>query len=165
MAIDCFLKIQTIPGESTDDKHQDWIEILSYSFGVAQSASGSHSTAGARSGGRADFSDFVATHLLDKASPKLAISCSKGEHIQTVTLSLNRAGGSKEEYMEYKLEDVIITSVSTSGQSGSEGALPIETISFNYGRITFTYTETDHKTGAPKGKVSSGWDLIANKPI
>jgi len=165
MAIDCFLKIETIPGESTDDQHKDWIEILSYSFGVSQSASGSHSTAGARSSGRADFSDFVVTHLLDKASPKLAISCCKGEHIKTVTLSLNRAGGSKEQYMEYKLEDVIITSVSTSGQSGGEGTLPIETISFNYGKITFTYTETDHKTGAPKGKVSSGWSLVENKAV
>ena len=28
MAIDCFLKIETIPGESTDDQHKDWIEIL-----------------------------------------------------------------------------------------------------------------------------------------
>lgn len=165
MAIDCFLKIQTIPGESTDDKHQEWIEILSFSFGVSQSSSGSTSTSGGRSGGRADFSDFVATHLLDKASPKLAISCCKGEHIQTVTLSLNRAGGNKEEYMEYKMEDVLITSLSTSGQSGSEGALPIETISFNYGKITWTYTETDHKTGAPKGKVSSGWSLVQNKAV
>ncbi len=164
MAIDCFLKVEMIPGESTDDKHQDWIEILSYSFGVAQSSSGAASTGGARSGGRADFSDFVVTHVLDKASPKLAKACCEGTHLTHVTLSLNRAGGEKEEYMEYKMDDVLITSVSASGQSGSE-ALPIETISFNYGRITFTYTETDHKTGAPKGKVSSGWSLVQNKPI
>jgi bacteriocin-like protein len=27
-AFDRFLKIDGIPGESTDDKHKDWIEIL-----------------------------------------------------------------------------------------------------------------------------------------
>ena len=26
MAFDCFLKIEGVPGESTDDKHKDWIE-------------------------------------------------------------------------------------------------------------------------------------------
>jgi len=31
MAVDVFLKIDGIPGESTDDKHKEWIEILSYS--------------------------------------------------------------------------------------------------------------------------------------
>ena len=30
MAFDAFLKIEGIDGESTDDKHQKWIEILSY---------------------------------------------------------------------------------------------------------------------------------------
>ncbi|WP_353327541.1 type VI secretion system tube protein Hcp, partial [Chitiniphilus shinanonensis] len=27
MAFDAFIKIDGIPGESTDDKHKDWIEI------------------------------------------------------------------------------------------------------------------------------------------
>ena len=29
-AYDAFLKIDGIAGESTDDKHKDWIEILSF---------------------------------------------------------------------------------------------------------------------------------------
>jgi bacteriocin-like protein len=32
-AYDAFLKIDGIPGESTDDKHKDWIEILSFNHG------------------------------------------------------------------------------------------------------------------------------------
>jgi hypothetical protein len=34
MAFDAFLKIDGIPGESTDDKHKDWIEILSFAHGL-----------------------------------------------------------------------------------------------------------------------------------
>ena len=30
MAFDSFLKIDGIQGESTDSKHQGWIEVLSY---------------------------------------------------------------------------------------------------------------------------------------
>jgi hypothetical protein len=32
-SLDAFLKIDTIKGESRDDKHKDWIEVLSYSSG------------------------------------------------------------------------------------------------------------------------------------
>ena len=31
MAFDAFIKLDGIPGESSDDKHKDWIEILSFS--------------------------------------------------------------------------------------------------------------------------------------
>ncbi len=40
MAVDMFLKIDGIPGESTDSKHKDWIEVLSYSFGASQPSAG-----------------------------------------------------------------------------------------------------------------------------
>jgi polygalacturonase len=46
MAFDAFLKIDGIPGESTDDKHKDWIEILSYSFDIDQPSSATDSSAG-----------------------------------------------------------------------------------------------------------------------
>ena len=32
MAFDCFLKLEGIPGESTDSKHKDEIEVLSFSL-------------------------------------------------------------------------------------------------------------------------------------
>jgi type VI secretion system secreted protein Hcp len=165
MAFDCFLKIETIPGESADDKHKDWIEVLSYSTGVSQSSSGSQSTAGGRSSGRADFADFSVVHSLDKASPKLALACAKGEHIKSVTMTLNRATGNKEQYMEYKLEDVLVSSVRPGGSAIGSEALPMEEINFNYGKITWTYTETDKKTGAAKGKVSAAWSLVENKSV
>ena len=163
MAFDCFLKIETIPGESHDDKHKDWIEVLSYTSGVSQLSAGSRSSGGARTGGRADFADFTITHTLDKASPKLALACAKGEHIATVTLSLCRATGDKQPYMEYKMENVIVSSVVPNGDAQGDLPLPVEEVSFNYGKMTWTYNETDKRTGAPKGNVSSCWDLIHNK--
>ncbi len=33
MAVDYFLKIDGIAGESTDDKHKEWIDVLSFSWG------------------------------------------------------------------------------------------------------------------------------------
>jgi len=163
MAFDAFLKIEGIPGESTDAKHKDWIEILSYSHGVTQKGSGARSTAGGASAERCDHEDFSITKALDKASPKLALFCSNGTHIKSVKIELCRAGGDKQKYMEYLLSDVIVSGARPGGSAKGGEALPLEEVKFNYGKIEWTYTATDHKTGKPAGDVKAHWDLTENK--
>jgi type VI secretion system secreted protein Hcp len=162
MAFDAFLKVDTIPGESTDDKHKDWIEILSYSSGVSQPSTAARSAGGAASG-RVNVDNFSIVHALDKASPKLFLSCCNGEHIKAVTLELCRATGDKQKYMEYKMTDVLVSSVRPGGSSKGGDQMPLEEIAFNYGKIEITYTQTDPKTGKPKGDIKANYDLVANK--
>ena len=163
MAFDAFLKIEGIPGESTDDKHKDWIEILSYSHGLYQPVAGSVSSGGGRSAERCEHSPFSIVKALDKASPKLNLFCCNGMHISSVIVELCRAGGDKVKYMEYKMTDVIVSSVRPGGSSSGSETLPVEEVSFDYGKMEWTYTETDHATGKPKGNVNANWDLLANK--
>ncbi len=163
MAFDAFLKIDGVPGESTDDKHKNWIEILSFSHGVSQPATGSVSSGGARSAERADFQDFSIVKTLDKASPKLMLYCANGTHVPKVTLELCRATGDKQKYMEYVMSDVIVRGIRPGGAAQGGEPLPLEEVSFAYGKIEYNYTETDHATGKPKGDVKAHWDLKANK--
>jgi type VI secretion system secreted protein Hcp len=163
MAFDAFLKIDGVPGESTDDAHKDWIEILSFSHGLSQPASAAPSTGGARTAERVDHHDFTIVKALDKASPKIYLACCNGEHIPKVSIEICRAGGDKQKYMEFLMSDVIISSVSPGGSSEGEETLPLEEVDFNYGKIEWNYTLLDHKTGKPQGNVSSHWDLTLNK--
>jgi type VI secretion system secreted protein Hcp len=163
MAFDSFLKVKTVPGESTDDKHKDWIEILSFSHGISQPNAGSRSSGGAASAERANHQDFSIVKTLDKASPKLMLACCNGEHIAEVILELCRATGDKQKYMEYKMTDVIVSSVRPGGSSKGGENLPLEEVTFNYGKIEWTYTATDHKTGKGAGDVKAHWDATANK--
>ena len=162
MAADNFLKIDGINGESTDDKHKDWIEILSYNFGVSQqaSAAGRSATAAAASH-RADFQDLSIVKLMDVASTPIFKACVKGTTIKEVILELCRAGGDKQKYMEFKLSDVIISSVSTGGGGSGEAT---ESVTFNFGKIVQTYTKIG-RGGKPEGQQPAGWDLTANKEI
>ena len=163
MAFDAFLKLDGIPGESTDDKHKEWIEVLSYSHSITQPTSGTVSGSGGRTAERCDHADFAISKQMCKSDPKLALACSRGDHIKEVILQLCRAGGDKQKYMEYKMTDVVVTSVSPGGSAEGGEALPVTSITLGYGKIEITYTEMDSTTGAPKGDVTSYWDLVANK--
>ncbi len=164
MPFDAFLKVATAPGESTDDKHKEWIEILSFSWGASQMGGGSASASGSHAGQRVDISDFSIVHTMDKASPKLFQACCTGEHIADVTLELCKAGGDKQQYLNYKFSDVLISSVRPGGSAQGGDALPLEEVSFRFAKVQMVYTPIDSK-GKPQGNVPAGWDLAANKKI
>jgi type VI secretion system secreted protein Hcp len=163
MPFDSFIKIDGIPGESTDSKHKDWIEVLSFHWGVNQMSTGSQSSGGARSSQRVDHQDLSFVHTIDKASPELFAKCCSGEHIKNVKIELCRATGDKTPYMKYNLEDVIVSSVKPGGASQDAMNLPLEEVAFSYGKIELTYTLTDHKTGKPSGDVKKWWSTVENK--
>jgi len=161
-AFDAFLKIGGIPGESTDSKHKEWIEVLSYRHEITMPLM--IGVGGARSAGLCEHQDFSVVKTLDKASPKLALSCCTGSEVTSpgVPIRLELCKASGEKYMEYLMHDVIVTAVKPSGNAQGGEALPIEEVSFNYGKIEWTYTEYDPDTGLPKGDVHAHWDVVAN---
>lgn len=161
MAFDAFLKIEGIDGESTDDIHQQWIEIQSYHHGVNQPLSGTSGTGG-RSGGRADFSEFTVLKTLDQATPDLNIYCASGKHIPKIEVELCLASGDKHTFMKYTMEDVVVSSVSPGGSAESGDVRPTEEVAFAYGKLKWEYTPID-QTGAPGAAVDRTWNLETNK--
>ncbi len=159
MAFDAFIKIDGIEGESTDDKHSGWIEATNYNLGLSQAVSSTASSSGGASAERASFQDFSFTKDVDKASPLLALACADGTHINTITVELCRAGTDKVKFMEYKLTNCIISSVSNSGGGGD---FPKESLTVNFGKINWAYTVQKREGGGASGNVASGWDLQKN---
>src|SRR5436190_22769974 len=104
---DTFLKVDGIPGESTDDKHKDWMELLGWSHELIQPTSATASSSGGGTTSRVDHKDFRITKFLDKASPKLYEACCKGTHLSEVIIECCRSGGEKVKYMEVKMNDVV----------------------------------------------------------
>lgn len=162
MATDVYLKIDGIPGESTDEKHKDWIEILSYNQSITQPVSAA-SASGGRTAQRVSMSDFFITKALDKSSPHLAQACCDGRHIKEVKIELCEASGDKHTYMVYTMENVVIAGVQPSG--GKTDDKPLESVTFNFGKIKWEYTPLGHD-GKPGSKVGPlGWNLEENKKI
>jgi type VI secretion system secreted protein Hcp len=120
------------------------------------------SSSGGASSERASFSDVAITKNFDKASPKLAVACADGTHIKEIIIEFCRAGGDKMKYMEFKLTNCIISSISVHGGQGGE---PLENLRFNYGKIEWTYTRQKRSDGSGGGNVAAGWDLQSNKKV
>jgi type VI secretion system secreted protein Hcp len=163
MGFDAFCKIDGIKGESTDDKHKDQIEILSFSHGIHQPTSATASSVGGAAQGRSEHDDFTVTKYTDASTAKLLEACAKGQHIKDVTIELCRAGGDKLPYLEIKMEQVMISHVIPSGSSKGDDGFPTESVSFNYGTIKWTYTQQKRADGSGGGKITGGWDRTANK--
>lgn len=160
-AVDYYLKLDGIEGESTDDKHKGEIDIDSFSFGVTQA--GSHSARGGGGAGKAVFQDMHFVSKISKASPKLMEACACGTHIKTATLVSRKAGGAQEEYLTYKLSDVLVSSYQVGG-AGHSDIVPTDQFSINFAKIEITYKEQKAE-GALGGTVKSGYDIKANKKV
>ena len=133
MAVDYFLKIDGIDGESQDDKHKDWIEVLSFSVGTSPGGT----TGGGASRERTTHNDFQIVKSMDKASPLLAMaSCDGKSPGQAMFVARKAAGRDQQEYLKIKLTDIVISSYNTTGSSDDT---PLETVSLNFSKMEIEY--------------------------
>lgn len=163
MAIDVYLQIEGIKGESQDDKHKDWIEITSAHWGVVQPKSATASTAGGHTTARAELSDIVVTKLADLSSPILFQICASGKTIPKAKLEFMRADGNGNpiKYFEVELENILIGSVTPTIDPGETLH---ESVSLKFSKMKCKYTQ-QKIGGGSGGNTAGGWDLAANKIV
>jgi len=158
MASGIFAKIGNIKGESLDSKHKGEVELLSWSWGVAQSGTTAHGGGGGA--GKASFHDFNFTHHIDKASPVLLKACATGEHIKEATITVRKAGKGQQEFLIIKMNDVIITSVDLSGTDD-------EPASAAHVALQFAKVDLEYKPQKADGSLDAGlhfkYDIKGNK--
>jgi len=160
MAVDMFFKIGDIKGESGDSKHKDEIDVLSWSWGMSNS--GTTHTGSGGGAGKVNVQDVSFTKYIDASSNALLKACCEGKHYADATLTVRKAGGTPVEYVVIKLEEVLVTAVTTGG-SGGEDRLT-ENVTLNFAKFMYKYQPQD-KTGAKLGGTKDyGYDIKANKP-
>jgi type VI secretion system secreted protein Hcp len=159
VAVDMYLKLDSVNGESIDDSHADEIDLLSCNFGATQT--GTAHTGGGAGAGRVQVRDLILTKRVDRASAVLFSLCCKGEHLAKAQVTVRRAGGrSPLEYLKVHLEKVLITAYSTGGNETDEELT--ETLSLNFAKMRVEYTpQKGDGSGAPS--IIKGWDIGANK--
>lgn len=159
-AVDYFLKIDTIKGESKDSKHKDEIDVESWSWG--ENNAGGHAYGGGGGAGKVSMQDFHFVMRTCKATPELMLACAEGRHIKEATLTCRKAGKEQQEYLKIKFSDLLISSYQTGGSSGE--VVPMDQVSFNYSKIEYEYSP-QKADGTLDSPVKSGWNLKENKKV
>ncbi len=164
MAVDMFLKIEGIKGESVDDKHKDEIDVLSWSWGATNSGSVRGGGGGA---GKVNIQDLSITKRYDKSSPQLFMRCATGQHIAKATLSVRKSASSAagtpntpDDPLVFTMTDVMVSSYQTGVTQGGE--VPVDQVSFNFAKIEIAYRaqNPDGRLGDP---VPACWDIGRNR--
>lgn len=157
MAVDMFIKIGDIKGESADKTHKGKIDVLAWSWGMSNS--GSAHVGGGAGAGKVSVQDLSLTKYIDSASADLMLACCNGKHFGEALLIVRKAGEEPIEYVKVTMSDLIITSVSTGG-SGGEDRLT-ENVTLNFAKVKVEYTPQDAKGKGGK-TMEMAWDIAAN---
>ena len=157
MAMDMFIQVGTLKGESVDKTHAGKTDVLAWSWGMSNS--GSAHVGGGAGAGKANVQDLSFTKYIDKSTPDLMLAACNGKHFDKAVVTVRKAGENPLEYLLITLEEVLVTSLSTGG-SGGEDRLT-ENVSLNFAKVKVQYKEQT-ETGAVGDKPEMGWDVAAN---
>lgn len=148
----------SIKGESQLTGYADMIEVLSYSHGMAQQITGDQSNT-KRTSGKPDHQDFTITKYVDLSTCKLIDFCNKAKAIPTLKFTICQNSDEKvEKIFEYEMENALVSSLSTAG-GGADKA--VETITFNYSKISWSY-HVQKTQVSEAGSMSASWNLATN---
>jgi len=140
---DVYMMFGGVLGEATESGHKDWIEILSFSWGLHKTGTVSQSE------------EWKVLKALDKSTPKLYDALDKGTDTATVLIELVDQGTGRV-FLRYTMSNVIISSISVgpgilkewdvSSPKLLSCSRPIEQISLNFQKITMTYMSSGATT-------------------
>ncbi|MBI2480731.1 MAG: type VI secretion system tube protein Hcp [Planctomycetia bacterium] len=152
-----FAKYDGIDGESDDDKHGKWIDVLSVDWGMHRPGGGA--TGQTRRRGAAIVQDMTLTMEYEKAAPKLQEACLDGKVIDKLEIEQTATyGGARATYLKYELKNVMITSIQVNASGNDEAGPPTLVIANNFEEVKVTYTEYD-SAGKKKGNIEHGWKV------
>ncbi len=160
MAVDMFLELDGVKGESVDDAHKGKIDVLAWSWGISNTGTFHHGSGGGA--GKANFQDISITKYIDGASPDLMLYCANGKHFAKGKLIVRKAGETPLEYVGVSFEKVLVTAYTTGGSGGEERLT--ENVVLNFAKVKVEYVTQNEKGGKGDTKVF-GWDIAANVKI
>jgi type VI secretion system secreted protein Hcp len=157
MAVDMFLELDGVKGESVDKAHKDKIDILAWSWGLSNSGTFHHGSGGGA--GKASFNDITITKYIDAASPNIMLFCANGKHFAKGKIIVRKAGEKPLEYLVIEFDKVLVASYTTGGGSGEERLT--ENVTLNFAKMKLEYVTQSEKGG--KGTPHAfAWDIAAN---
>lgn len=157
MAVDHFLKIAGIDGESKDKQFPNWIDIWSWSFGGTVSGSSAHIDG--TGPGKVSVRDMSFTAPANAASASLFKYCTNAHHLAWAELDCRKAGDTPQVFLKIKITDVVVSSYTVTGDDRHPG----DDFTLAFAKIEMQYGVQDAKGRVNALDKKMGYDLRINK--
>ncbi len=157
-----YLEYEGINGNVTADGYQGHIAVQKVQFGVGRGISMEAGNLSNRESSRPSLSEVTVTKMADNSVTAIFKEAVTGSAGKKAVIKFVRTGADKvEEYMDYTLENCLVSGYSIEAEAEGE---PKELITLSFARIMINYTDFDvtNKSGNPQ---RVGYDLETAKPL
>lgn len=156
---DLFLKIEGVEGESIDPQHAGEIDVLAWSWGVANSGT-THGGTGSGAG-KVNIGDIKIIKSVDSATNELLAAAATGQHFGDATLYVTRPDtkGGNIEIMEIFMDTVLVTKLAHGARESEAGVA--ETVTLNFAKVEMKYRKVKGD-GSPDAWQEMCWDIVQN---
>jgi len=151
-----YIEYDGIKGNVTADGYKDHISANSLQFGVNRTISMEPGAMSNRESSRPQLDQIQITKRVDSSAAALFKESVTGSAGKQVVIKFVRTGTDKvEEFMDYTLDDCIVSGYDISASDDEE---PMETLTLSYASIMVNYKDHDktNKAGSPQ---RVGYDL------
>ncbi len=159
-----YLQMEGVPGQSTEKAHKGWIELTSWSWGVATRAGSMGSARFGAGGGRAG--QLRVTMDADAASHPLMEATANGKAFKKVVLEVvtTKPNETSRVFLTLTMEDVLVASYSVA--EPPTGKTPSARVTLSYAKMTSTYAPRNPDGSKGTAIPTEGsWDLKAAQKI
>ena len=151
-----------VKGDATDGAHKNWIHLSSCNFGVMRNVT-QESGSPKRNVGTPSLSSIKVTKKMDSATPGAFLESLTGSgQNATIHFCQGADGSNLQVFMEYKLENALISNYSVNAEHGENVVTESLTISFTTMKTVYTPYDTTGKKGTP---MASGYNITEAKRI
>jgi type VI secretion system secreted protein Hcp len=152
-----FLKFGSVLGDAEDAGHKNWIDVKAANWSLSRPVSNPAGSTSGRVLSAPQLSELTVTKDEDVATIPLIQAALEGSPVAAQIDFCTTGTGQQEVYYTIAMTNAIITSF---GQAASDGR-PIESVTFNFTKISFTGTQMD-ADGTAASPASYGWDISNN---
>jgi type VI secretion system secreted protein Hcp len=166
MALQIFMKIEGISGDSKHYEYKGWSDVLSWNWGMTSNRKLAHGD----DGDKTTMNEISIIKPMGIDSPGIRLLFAQGKAIPTVELSATPVVSKREiqtKYISIKMEDVRIKSIISGG--GVEDSFFKEHLTLLFDRVTFEFSHyaaasSDGKAGA-KSDFDFAWNVGSNVEV
>ncbi len=157
-----YIEYDGIEGNVTADGFASHLLVSSIHFGVGRGITMEPGNMANREATRPHLSEITFTKNADNSSTSLFKESVTGAAGKLVKIKFVQTGAeSVTQYMDYELEDCLVSGYSLSADGDSD---PVETITLSYAKLMVNYHDFDKKN-AGKSPQRVGYDLTTARPL